>query len=76
MPLGRIFRHEYWNANGYATAIVAVEGHAHDWAAYIGAQPDPSSREETLAWVAQFGCKLSRELANAVFPNVDLVYRD
>jgi len=71
-----IFQREYWNANGMATAIVAVAGYAGDWAAYIGAQPDPSSERDTLEWVSRHGCKLSEHLARAVFPGVDLVYRN
>lgn len=30
----------YWNANGFAVAIVAVINPEVDWAAYIGASPD------------------------------------
>lgn len=30
----------YWNANGFAVAIVAVVTPGVDWAAYIGATPD------------------------------------
>lgn len=71
--------YEYWNANGYATAVVAVPGEADDWAAYIGAQPDPASKEETLEWVARYGSKLSERQAKTFFEQYEfpkqLLYR-
>jgi hypothetical protein len=74
-------RHEYWNANGMAVAIVAIPGEADDWAAYIGGQPDPDfcgyhpTTQETLEWVKRHGCKLSERMARALFPEIELVYR-
>lgn len=66
----------YWNANGFGTAIVAVLGGANDWAAYIGAQPDPSSEQETVEWVSRHGCKLGESEARAFFHmDETLVYR-
>jgi hypothetical protein len=65
----------YWNANGMGTAIVVYPG-AVDWAAYIGAQPDPATEEETVDWSARFGCKLPAEIARKLFPHVEGPYRD
>jgi hypothetical protein len=65
----------YWNSNGYAVAAVARRGWAGDWTAYIGAQPDPASREFTCTWTARFGTKLGEDHALALFPDISLVYR-
>jgi len=54
---------EYWNANGYAVAIVAVAGSNQDWTAYVGAQPDPAHRWYTEEWAARHGSKLTEEQA-------------
>lgn len=67
-------RPRYWNANGYATAIVAVKGDVDDWAAYIGGC-DPWSEEEAYDFVARFGCKLREDEARFFFPNIELAYR-
>lgn len=69
----------YWNANGFATAVVAVRGGV-DWAAYIGATPgDGFSQQETFRAIALFGSKLSRQQALAFFPDLEgaaeLAYR-
>lgn len=64
----------YWNANGYATAVVASIGDEGAWSAYIGGCP-PKSEEEGLQIVARDGCKLSEEDARHFFPDLDLPYR-
>ena len=64
----------YWNANGYATAVVASITPGVDWAAYIGGCP-PQSKEEGLAVVAGQGCKLSEDDARHFFPDLDMPYR-
>lgn len=79
-------QHRYWNSNGMGMAIVAVEGAADDWAAYIGALPDPATEQLTVEWTRAYGCKLSEREALAFFPYFPtqdgdepgerLVYRD
>lgn len=64
----------YWNANGYATAVVASIGAEGAWSAYIGGCP-PESEEEGLMIVARDGCKLSEQDARHFFPDLDLPYR-
>lgn len=66
-PLQGYIAHRYWNANGMGMAIVAVAGGV-DWAAYIGAQPDPATEEATVEWASRFGCKLSERQARTFFP--------
>jgi len=73
-------RWHYWNANGSAVAVVAVVNPANpkntedsprwfDWAVYIGGTEGIATRErETVNFVAESGCKLSREQACAFFP--------
>ena len=68
------FEGGYWNAGGYAAAIVACVGHAGDWAAYIGGCP-PDSEEDGLRHVAASGAKLTEEDARHFFPGVELRYR-
>jgi len=70
----------YWNANESAVAIVAVVTPGIDWAAYIGGTSElegPYTKEETLRWVAHYGCKLSEATARPFFDNrlADMVYR-
>lgn len=74
-----IIANRYWNANGIGVAVAAVQGEINDWAAYIGAQPDPTSEEETTEWARRFGCKLSMPEAFALLPGSDkwlLTYRE
>ncbi len=73
-------RWRYWNANGFAVAVVGVvtmapprEGEGPDepfgWVAYIGATEGHTMRErETATWVANWGCKLGKPVACAFFP--------
>ena len=64
-----------WKALDRRVLVVAVEGYAHDWAAYIGAVEGKNHVEE-VEEVARHGSKLSRELAEFLFPHFkDLHYR-
>ncbi|GAG81689.1 unnamed protein product [marine sediment metagenome] len=55
--------------------VVAKEGHAGDWAAYIGAVPGYSHDAEWRE-VASDGSKLPESVARILFPAFeDLVYR-
>ena len=69
------FEGRYWNANGYATAVVASIGTEGAWSAYIGGCP-PESEEEGLLFVIKWGSKLLEEDARHFFPDLDLPYRD
>ena len=75
-----IVTYRYWNTNGVAVAIVAVEGRVQDVAAYIGGDLDPDASEEaTLQRVRQLGAKLTKEEAYRFLPQLELcglVYRD
>lgn len=57
----------YWNANGMATAIVAIanyyDGELFDWAAYIGATTKTEHQEDAHREVAKYGCKLDSGFA-------------
>lgn len=64
----------YWNANGYATAVVASIGIEGAWSAYIGGCP-PASEEAGLPIVAREGAKLTEADARHFFPKIDLPYR-
>lgn len=66
----------YFNAQGWAVAIVAVTTHEVDWAVYIGATFGPLSEEETVHKVAGYGCKMQEKDARYFFPQFkDLQYR-
>lgn len=85
MPIKIMNKRRYWNASGYQVAIVAVENHWDgiedsingDWAAYIGATHDKQYEEETIEFVAKYGCKLRQEEARFFFPTIpkDFHYR-
>jgi len=65
-----------WKALDQRVIVVAIEGHANDWAAYIGAVAGKNHQEEWKEVLAQ-GSKLSRELAEFLFPEFkDLQYRE
>jgi hypothetical protein len=65
----RLQRHKYWNANGFAVAIVCKEGGNHDYSAYIGSTEGIVSRESTtVEFVLGHGCKLDKDLTNFLFP--------
>ena len=74
---GSKYEARFWNHGGKQLAIVACVTEGVDWAAYIGTDA-PYSRTEvdTLRYVAEWGCKLSKEDANYFFPNIDLPYRN
>ncbi len=54
-----------------------MQGEASDWAAYISAQPDPISEIDATEFASRFGCKLTAEEAEVMFPNIagKLAYR-
>jgi len=60
----------YYNANGFATAIVAVVTHKVNWAAYIGATLDDLLEQETVLCVTRKGCKLPEAHARHFFPEL------
>jgi len=64
----------YWNANGYACAVVASVGVEGEWSAYIGGA-DPQREEEALDFVSRCGVKLSEADARHFFPKITLPYR-
>ena len=73
----KLLAHRYWNSNGHAVAIVAIEGHDNDWAAYIGGSDFTQHEQDAVLDVARNGSKLSREMATLLFPQVtELTYRD
>lgn len=63
----KIIGGRYWNANYYATAIVAVVTEGIDWAAYIGGAPVDFCEPAAIGFVAETGCKLS-ERCNTLLP--------
>jgi len=71
----KIIEGRYYNANYYATAIVAVITEGVDWAAYIGGAPADLPERETVEFVAARGCKLSKNDAKHFFPEITLPYR-
>ena len=79
MPLQRpILGNRSWYANGMGVQIVAVEGAANDWAAYIGGVAYTDPEGAAMEWVGRHGCKLSEEEATFFFPHIassDLKYR-
>jgi hypothetical protein len=66
----------YYNANYYATAIVASVTVGIDWAAYIGGADCHSSEKRAVEYVASHGCKLSEKDARHFFPDIELPYRN
>lgn len=70
-----IIRGRYYNANYYATAIVAVVIEGINWAAYIGGAPVDIPEHEAMEFVAAKGCKLPEQDAHYFFPEITLPYR-
>mgnify|MGYP000105572204 CR=1 FL=1 len=68
LGINRVLSYSYWNQSGIGIVIVAIEGYADDWAAYIGAGTAGISEEETVRYICRKGCKLSRRKAAAWFP--------
>ena len=73
-----ILNYSYWNTSGVAMVIVAKEGSAADWGAYIGAtNAANNSEEDTVRWVCRNGAKLSRAQAHRWFPHLPIeAYRE
>lgn len=69
----RILDSYYWNTNGMAISIVAVEG-GIDWAAYIGATDKVEHEIDAHLWTLDYGAKLSESFARSLF-KVDMPYR-
>lgn len=60
----------YFNAQGWAVAIVASITHGIDWGVYIGATWGPMSEKETMEYVVKNGCKMQEEDARYYFPEL------
>ena len=72
----RVIGESYFNSNGVGIAIVAVEGGADDWAAYIGADVG-MSEDACVRWTCRHGAKLGRDQAGRWFPQLPLeAYRE
>jgi len=66
----------FWNDGGNHIAVVACITKGVDWAAYIGTDaPHSSSEDNTLRYVADYGCKLLQKDAKHFFPEIKLPYR-
>lgn len=60
----------------YPISVVAIQGSAYDWAAYIAGLPIYSEpQDDFLERVYRDGAKLTEEQARAFFPDVELRYR-
>ncbi len=72
MPLPEgVIANRYWNSNGYGIAVaVCWEKATPDWAAYIGAQPDPVSEIATVEFAQRFGSKLEEHEVAALIPGI------
>lgn len=66
----RVLAYTYWNTNGIGVVILAREGYADDWAAYIGGIAGRRSEEEAIAAVYSDGAKLSADAAHRWFPQL------
>jgi hypothetical protein len=57
--------------------VAVIETEVRDWAAYIDAVPGENHAQEVYE-VADHGCKLSRELAEFLFPDIaeQFIWRD
>lgn len=68
--IDRVLAYSYWNTNGLGIVIVAREGHADDWAAYIGGIAGHHSEEEAIARACSDGAKLAPKQAARWFPQL------
>lgn len=68
--IDRVLSYSYWNINGSGIVILAREGYADDWAAYIGALHGYHTEQEAIAHAASQGAKLSRDQATRWFPQL------
>jgi len=70
-PTTGVLDYTYWNADGIGVVILAREGLAADWAAYIGATcQERHTEEEAIAHVASHGVKLNKAMATRWFPDL------
>lgn len=70
------FEGRFWNCQGKQIAIVACITEGIDWAAYIGTDaPNSYHEDNTLRYVAKWGCKLLENDARYFFPSIKLRYR-
>jgi len=60
----------YYNANYFATAIVASITEGIDWAAYIGGADPMLPEDKAVKYVGDYGDKLSAEDAYHFFPDM------
>ena len=60
----------YYNANGFAIAVVAVISPFIDWTAYIGGCDLTKREEDAVRWTAQYGVKLPWHHAHHFFSNL------
>lgn len=61
----------------YPISVVAVEGGAGDWAAYVAGLPTYSEpRDDFLERVYREGAKLTEGQARGFFPDIQLRYRE
>ena len=63
-----IINYRYWNSNGHAVVIVAIEGNDNDWAAYIGGSDFTQHERDAVLDVARHGSKISEKIASLLFP--------
>jgi hypothetical protein len=75
-------QHLFWQANGMMVAIAALTGkRGDDWAAYIGGTSfnwQFRTEQELVDWVEANGCKISKSMAEFLFPEfaVQFEYRE
>jgi len=60
----------YFNAQGWAVAIVASVIHGIDWGVYIGATFGSLTEQETIDYVVKWDCKMREEDARYFFPEL------
>ena len=68
--IDRVLAYSYWNTGGCGVVILAREGYADDWAAYIGALPGHYTEQEAIAHTAAHGAKLSAAQAERWFSHL------
>uniref|UniRef100_A0A6M3L1U6 Uncharacterized protein n=1 Tax=viral metagenome TaxID=1070528 RepID=A0A6M3L1U6_9ZZZZ len=66
----------FWSCQGNHIGIIASVTEGIDWAAYIGTDaPNSHDEDNTLLFVADWGCKLGESDARHFFPKITLPYR-
>ena len=71
VPTTGVLDYTYFNADGAGIVVLAREGLAADWAAYIGAScTERHTEEEAIAQVALHGAKLNKAMATRWFPHL------